>query len=193
MTDPAGTGRRPGRPSRISRDRIVEVASSMESLETLTMREVPHRLNVSHSALYRWVRNRDELFDLISEVLTERVLTGKETTALHWRSHLGQIAWAMHDQFLALPGYATHLSRPHRHHARSMNRLQHAIVATFLDAGVSDELAEQSCYIFVTAIVGWLAFQENRVPLDPAAPRFDLFLDVLLRGLPASEPGAGQP
>ncbi|MGV0680612.1 MULTISPECIES: hypothetical protein [Mycobacteriaceae] len=29
------------------------------------------------------------------------------------RLRLTRIGWGMHDEFLALPGYATHLSRPH--------------------------------------------------------------------------------
>ncbi len=193
MTDSAGTRRPPGRPARISRDRIVEAASSAENLDTLTMRELAGRLDVSHGALYRWVKNRDELFDLISEVLTDRILLPEENAGLEWRPRLTRIAWAMHDQFLALPGYATHLSRPHPHNAHSIGRLQRAVVAAFLDAGVSAEEAEQSWYVFVTSVVGWLAFQENRLDLGPSTPRFALFLDALLRGLPAREPGIERP
>jgi AcrR family transcriptional regulator len=193
MTDAADVRRPPGRPARISRDRIVEAASSVENLDTLTMRELAARLGVSHGALYRWVKNRDELFDLISEVLTDRILLPEENTRLEWRARLTRIAWAMHDQFLALPGYATHLSRPHTHNAHSIGRLQRAVVTAFIDAGVSAELAEQSWYIFVTSVVGWLAFQENRLDLGPSTPRFALLLDTLLRGLPARQPGIEHP
>jgi AcrR family transcriptional regulator len=193
MTGPAEARRPPGRPAQISRDQIVEAASSAENLDTLSMRELASRLGVSHGALYRWVKNRDELFDLISEVLVDRVLAPEQETSLTWRPRLRRIAWIMHDQFLALPGYATHLSRPHPHNAHSIGRLRAAVVAAFLDAGVSADLAEQSWYIFITSIISWLAFQENPLNLGPSAPRFDLFLDALLRGLPAREPGAGRP
>lgn len=193
MAEPAAVRRSPGRPARISRDRIVEAASSAANLDTLTMRELAGRLEVSHGALYRWVKNRDELFDLISEVLVDRILLPEENAGQQWRPRLTRIAWAMHDQFLALPGYATHLSRPHTHNARSIARLQRVIVTAFLDAGVDADLAEQSWYIFVTSVVGWLAFQENRLDLGPSAPRFAIFLDTLLRGLPAREPGIERP
>ena len=53
---------------------------------------------------------------------------------------------------------------------------------------MSPALAEQSWYIFIGSLVSWLAAQENPLHLGEAAPRFDLFLDVLLRGLPAREP-----
>lgn len=185
--------RRRGRPARISREQIVEAASAAENLETLTMRELASRLDVSHSALYRWVKNRDELFDLIGEVLVDRIVPHQGETDPEWQPRLTRIAWAMHHEFLALPGYATHLSRPHAHNTQAFTRLQRAITTAFLDAGVSANLAEQSRYIFVTSVVGWLAVQENGLDLGSGTPRFDLFLDVLLRGLPAREPGTDQP
>jgi AcrR family transcriptional regulator len=193
MAPAPGAGRPRGRPAQLSRDRIIEAVSSVENVDTLSMRELAARLGVNHGALYRWVKNRDELFDLIGEVLVDRILPPGEADSSGWRSRLACIAWRMHDQYLALPGYATHLSRPHPHNAHSADRLQSAIVTAFLDAGVSVDLAEQSYYIFTTSVVGWLAFQENPLALGPSAPRFDLFLDTLLRGLPAREPGTGRP
>lgn len=180
---------RPGRPAQLDRERIVDAALSAGNLDTLTMRELATRLGVTHGALYRWVANRDALFDLISEVVLERVLPAEGPPRRSWRPWLAQVAWAMHDQFLAVPGYATRLSRPHRHNADSFGRLRSQVVAAFTNAGVSPELAEQSWYIFITCTVSWLAVRENPLDLGPDAPRFELFLDTLLRGLPAREPG----
>ncbi|QZH61224.1 MULTISPECIES: TetR/AcrR family transcriptional regulator [Mycolicibacterium] len=67
MTSPSVAPRQRGRPAQISRDRILKAVSSAANLDTLTMRELAGILNVSHGALYRWVKNRDELFDLVSE------------------------------------------------------------------------------------------------------------------------------
>lgn len=188
MVDAATAGKRPGRPAQISRERIVDAALSAGNLDSLTMREVASRLEVRHGALYRWVKNREELLDLISEVMVERVLAAGPSGG-DWRSRLARVAWAMHDQFLAVPGYATHLSRPHRHGSRSFERVRAEITSAFTDAGVRPDLAEQSWYIFITSVVSWLAGQETPLGLGPATPRFELFLDVLLRGLPAREPG----
>ena len=190
MTEPAIARRGPGRPARISRDRIVEAVAATENVDTLTMRELAARLGVSHGALYRWVRTRDELIDLVSEVLVDRVLErveggGTGTTA----ELLPRTAWAMHDHFLTLPGYATHLSRPHRHNAHAVDRLREVVVGAFAGDGVDGPMAEQSWHIFVTSTVSWLAAAENPLDLGDLTPRFDLFLDVLLRGLPAREPG----
>jgi AcrR family transcriptional regulator len=193
MAPPAETRRPRGRPAQISREQIIDAVRSAGNVDTLTMRELAARLGVNHGALYRWVKNRDELFDLISEVVIDRILPPEQAISPEWRPRLARIAWRMHDQYLALPGYATHLARPHAHNAHSAGRLHGAIVTAFLEAGVGADLAEQSYYIFTTSVVSWLAFEENPLNLGPATPRFDLFLDALLRGLPAREPGAGRP
>jgi AcrR family transcriptional regulator len=188
MADAATTRPRPGRPAQINREQIVDAALSAGNLDTLTMRELAARLEVTHGALYRWVKNRDELFDLVSEVMVERVLPPDGPDGPDWRPWLARVAWAMHDQFLAVPGYATRTSRPHQH-SRSFGRLSAEVTAAFTSAGVQPDLAEQSWYIFITSVVSWLAAQEEPLDLGHAAPRFELFLDALLRGLPAQEPG----
>ncbi|MCE4943584.1 MULTISPECIES: TetR/AcrR family transcriptional regulator [Streptomyces] len=192
MDDAATTRNRPGRPAQLSRERIVDAALSTGNLDALTMRELAARLTVSHSALYRWVKNREELFDLISEVMIERILPTDGPPRRRWRPWLGDVARAMHHHFLAVPGYATRISRPHRHTAASFGRLRTEVVTAFTNAGVRPDLAEQSWYVFITSVVSWLAAQENPLELGHAAPRFELFLDVLLRGLPAREPDAGR-
>jgi AcrR family transcriptional regulator len=191
MADAATSRQRPGRPAQISRELIVDTALSSGNLETLTMRELAGRLGVSHSALYRWVTNRDQLFDLVSEVIIDRILPaqGPHDRAA-WRPWLARVAWAMHDQFLAVPGYATRISRPHQHTAHSFGRLRSEVIGAFASSGVDPLMAEQSWYIFITSVVSWLAVQENPLDLGDNAPRFELFLDTLLRGLPAQEPGA---
>ncbi|MEC3993837.1 TetR/AcrR family transcriptional regulator [Actinacidiphila sp. DG2A-62] len=193
MTDEMAGRRRPGRPAQISRDKIVEAVSLAENVDTLTMRELATRLGVSHAALYRWVKNRDELFDLVSEVVVERILARADAGPPECRAWLARLAWAMHDEFLALPGYATHLSRPHEHNAHSVDRLRSAVGAVLRRSGVTDEMTGHSWQIFITCVVGWLATTENSLRLGTDAPRFDLFLDTLLRGLPAREPGARRP
>lgn len=176
-----------GRPPRLSRDLIV--AAALESdLSTLTMRELATRLDVSHSALYRWVADREALFHLVSDVMVERVLPDTTPTSKNWRKWLTVLAWAMHDEFLAVPGYAEHVARPHRHNPHSFGELHEAVVAAFRAAGATPELAEQSWHIFGMGVVQWLGAKQAQHDAGDVEPRFDLFLDVLLRGLPAREP-----
>jgi AcrR family transcriptional regulator len=176
-----------GRPARLSRERIVSAALRSD-LNGLTMRELASRLEVSHSALYRWVADRDELFDLISEVMVERILPTTKPTVDGWRDWLAQLAWAMHDEFLAVPGYAAHVARPHRHNPDSFGRLRDQVIEAFLAAGATGTMAEQSWHVFGLSVVQWLGAQQAPHDTGQTEPRFDLFLDVLLRGLPARTP-----
>jgi AcrR family transcriptional regulator len=181
-----------GRPAQLSRELIV--ATALESnLDTLTVRELAGRLGVTHGALYRWVPSRQALADLVSEVIVERILPAEPAGPDQWRDWLRRLAWSMHDEFLAVPGYASRIARPHQHNPASFSRLRDHVVAAFAAAGASPGMAEQSWYIFATSIVSWLAATENSLDLGPAEPRFDLFLDALLRGLPAQEPAAERP
>ena len=100
-----------GRPAQLSREMIV--AAALESnIDTLTVRELATRLGVSHGALYRWVSSRDQLLDLVSEVIVDRVMPDHDPRPNQWQPWLRQLAWAMHDEFLAVPGYATRTARP---------------------------------------------------------------------------------
>lgn len=93
----------------------------------------------------------------------------------------------MHDEFLATPGYAAHVAAPYRHNPESFARLHDKVVHVFTIAGASPEMAEQSWFTFAIGVVPWLGTQQADHDLGPDAPRFDLYLAVLLRGLPTQE------
>ncbi|GGP51315.1 TetR/AcrR family transcriptional regulator [Streptomyces sindenensis] len=169
---------RPGRPPRLSRERIAEAALQGD-VATLTMRELATRLGVSHSSLYRWVPDRDGVLDLVSEVMVERVLPEDEPDDENWLDWLTRLAWAMHDEFLAVPGYAAHVARPHRHHPESFGRLRDRAVAAFRAGGADVRQAEENWALFGLGVVRWLAATGNA----PKEPPFARYLDLLLRGL----------
>ncbi|MFD4593932.1 TetR/AcrR family transcriptional regulator [Streptomyces rubiginosohelvolus] len=177
MNSTGGNGR-PGRPARLSRERIAEAALQGD-VATLTMRELATRLGVSHSSLYRWVPDRDGVLDLVSEVMVERVLPEDEPDAGTWLDWLTRLAWAMHDEFLAVPGYAAHVARPHRHHPESFGRLRDRAVATFRAGGADAGQAEENWTVFGLGVVRWLAAAGSA----PEEPPFGRYLDTLLRGL----------
>ncbi|MEK8170717.1 TetR family transcriptional regulator [Streptomyces sp. M19] len=167
----------------------MDAALSAENIDTLTMRELSARLGVTHGALYRWVKNRDELLGLISEVIVDRILPAEGPRDSQWRPWLATVAWAMHDQFLAVPGYATRISAPtattpllraapYGSHHRVHRGGRHARVG-------------RAELVHLHHVGRQLARRPGE-PLDlgDSAPRFELFLDTLLRGLPAREPGA---
>lgn len=181
-----GPGKRPGPPARLSKEAIVRAALAAGDLESLSMRELAARLGVSHSALYRWVPGRQGVVDLVSEAVIDKIVPAEPPTPDTWRTWLARLAWAAHDEFLAVPGYATRVARPHRH-SRAFTTMQDAVVSAFTAAGASREMALHSWYVFGTSLVTWLGAQEQRL-LGDAPVRFDLFLDSLLRGLPTAEP-----
>lgn len=176
-----------GRPPRLGREQILDAVAALPNVDSLTMRDLATQLGVRHGALYRWVKNRDELFDLIGAAVIDRVVARADPGVYDWRARLSVLVRAFHDELLAIPGYATHLSRPHHHDAHSTDRLRSTVVQIFSDAGVPVRLAEHSWYILVTATVSWTAFEEQAHHLDDDPPGFDTFLDVLLRGLPARD------
>ncbi|WP_405413287.1 TetR/AcrR family transcriptional regulator [Streptomyces rubiginosohelvolus] len=177
MNSTGGNGR-PGRPARLSRERIAEAALQGD-VATLTMRELATRLGVSHSSLYRWVPDRDGVLDLVSEVMVERVLPEDEPDAGSWLDWLTRLAWAMHDEFLAVPGYAAHVAHPHRHHPESFGRLRGRAIAAFRAGGADAQQAEENWTVFGLGVVRWLAAAGNA----PEEPPFGRYLDTLLRGL----------
>jgi AcrR family transcriptional regulator len=82
--------RRRGRPSKIDRDRIVEVGAA-QGLDGLSMQAVAEELGVSVGALYGHVASRAELAQLVAARLRVEVecRTGK---AADWRDWLRQFA-----------------------------------------------------------------------------------------------------
>ncbi|MFE2974275.1 TetR/AcrR family transcriptional regulator [Streptomyces sp. NPDC059258] len=168
----------PGRPPRLSRERIAD-AALQGGVTTLTMRELATRLGVSHSSLYRWVPDRNGVLDLVSEVMVGRVLPEDEPDAATWRDWLTRLAWAMHDEFLAVPGYAAHVAGPHRHHPASFERLRDRAVAAFRAGGADEQRAEQNWAVFGLGVVRWLAAEGSA----PEEPPFGRYLDTLLHGL----------
>lgn len=65
---------------------------------------------------------------------------------------MSDLAWKMHDEFLAVPGYAAHVAAPHRHNPEAFARLHGSVVRAFTVAGASPEMAQQSWFVFG---LGW--------------------------------------
>lgn len=91
-----------GRPARIDREKIIR-ASLKLGIDQLSMHAVARALNVSTTALYRHVKNRDELLNLCMDVFCERISIPKESS---WRAYLEQLALEFRAAMRALPGAA---------------------------------------------------------------------------------------
>ncbi len=177
---------RAGRPARLSQQAVVGEAMRHD-IRNMTMRDLARGLGVSHGALYRWVASTDDLIDLISRTIIDRVLPNDEPTADTWEHWLRQIAHSMHDEFLAVPGFATRTAGPHRHNHDTMLDLHHALTTGFRAGGATLDSAATSAYIFGVCLVSWIGACERQLEFGTSIPDFDTFLDTLFTGLPTRQ------
>jgi len=108
---------RPQRPRRspqvaLSRDQITATALALadsEGVDAVTMRQVAARLGCGTMSLYRHVRTKDELFDLMADAAM-----GEEDRPAHpsgdWREDLGRLAHAKRAVMLRHPWLASLLA-----------------------------------------------------------------------------------
>ncbi len=76
MRETPPTARRPGRPARLSQDAVLDAAEATlarEGVEGVTIRRVADLLGVSPMALYRHVKDKDDLLVLLIDRLAQRL------------------------------------------------------------------------------------------------------------------------
>lgn len=92
------TPRRAGRPARLSRDAVIGAARAIverDGIDALTMRQVARELKSSPMAMYRHVRDKDELLVLLLDQLATELPRPRLSTEP--RERLQQACRAMHD------------------------------------------------------------------------------------------------
>src|SRR5918997_2694140 len=93
---------RRGRPPRLSRERIVEAALDLvdrSGLQGLTMRALAHELRADPMAVYRHVRDKDELLG----AMCDRLLVALDPIELDdgWEPQLRHLAEQIRERFAA--------------------------------------------------------------------------------------------
>lgn len=174
-----------GRPARLSRDVIAAAALEL-GVARLSMNALAEHLGVAKSSLYGWVSSREELLGLVSNVVMERCLPEDDPVDGDWHTWLAELAWCMRRELLSVPGYPAYVTGPHEQHSDAFGRLRGRVIGVFESAGFDHDLAVQNWYIFSRAVINWLPLEQQARELGEPAPRFDLLLQVLLRGLPAT-------
>lgn len=171
---------RVGRPPTLDRERIT-AAVMAQDLATLTMQSVAGSLGVAPSALYRWVRNRDELLDLASAEMGRRIVPDREPTADDWREWLTDLAYAIRREFTAFPGFAARMLSVGIHREAGHGPVERAATRAFELAGNPHDRARQCWYAFAAAVMGWIAAEQSGFPADPPMD-YDALVGILLRG-----------
>jgi AcrR family transcriptional regulator len=159
--------RRRGRPPRISRERIVEAAYEI-GIEGLTMAAVAQRLGTTHQALYTWVKDRDELVELVSDLFVQR-LEAAPLPDSDWRGSLRAFAWNLRRILADVPGFASAGLGKFRT-SPGFLALNERLLGHLVDAGFDPLSAQRIYHTFGTALLGWIAREEAYAPLraDPS-------------------------
>ena len=147
-----------GRPARLSQEQIVAAALDVGIAE-LTMTAVADRLATSHQALYRWVRNRDELVALVADAYVQR-LDVAPAEGEHWRTWLRRFADSLRRTVLNnLPGFAAEGLTTFRTTLPFL-RLNETALRVLTGAGFTAAEAQRIYQTVGTALLGWLARED---------------------------------
>jgi AcrR family transcriptional regulator len=142
MTDSASTDASPpkrprGRPARLTRDQILDVARAFDP-RTLTMQALADELGVDRKSLNYHVKSRDDLMELLAADAFATALTRLELAAdADWRDILREYVTAMRDCLMAVGPLAEHLSLTDPTGLRVLEANE-TCVRALLQAGFSD-------------------------------------------------------
>lgn len=174
--------RSPGRPAQLSVEAIVAAALA-SGTEELTVRGLARGLGVAHSALYRWVGDRDGLLDLISDHLLERVLV-RITAAptADWRAWLADLGQLLRAEFRPVADAEVLAQFPRE--TNTYKELQHRAEAVMIDHEITQQQARDSFTVFLFTVWGWIAAEKLCAEPPDHERLFATMLDTLTRGLP---------
>lgn len=163
VTHAAHGQRRRGRQPRISRDRIVEAAYEI-GIENLTMAAVAERLGVTHQSLYGWVQDRDEVVDLVSDLLVRRLEISAPPDPGGWRDSLRAYANGLRGLAGEMPGFAAaSLGRFRR--TEGFVKVNNDVLHVLTGVGFEPALAQRIYDTLNTSLLGWIAREEAMQPL----------------------------
>jgi AcrR family transcriptional regulator len=137
MAETAGGARGPGRPARLSREAVVAAAEAIvarEGIDALTMRRVARELRSSPMAIYRHVRDKDELLVLLLDRLADRL--PRPALPADPRARLVRLWRLLYDGLDEHPWVVEVLVKGHLM-ARSVLWVMEEILAAFVAAGLT--------------------------------------------------------
>ncbi|MFK0168714.1 TetR/AcrR family transcriptional regulator [Streptomyces sp. NPDC090306] len=149
------------RPRSLTGARLAAAALAVidrDGLAGLSMRAVAKELGTSTMALYRYVRDREELERLVVELVLGSVDTRLPDDAAPWRERIEILVRRLRDTVAAHPE-AVPLTVTHRHHSRGALLWSEAVLAVLADAGAGDERR-------VVALRGLLGYVIGAIQLE---------------------------
>ncbi|GAA2401009.1 TetR/AcrR family transcriptional regulator C-terminal domain-containing protein [Streptomyces glaucosporus] len=144
-----------------------------DGLAGLSMRAVAKELGVSTMALYRYVEDREQLEELVVELVICAAAAEPPPAELPWRERLGILAVRLRDAVAAHPS-AVPLTLTHRHTSPGLLRWSETVLAVLAEAGFEDGRRTVALRCLLAHVIG-------AIQLDHLAP------------LPGRDAGTGPP
>jgi AcrR family transcriptional regulator len=170
--------RKPGRPARLSRDKVLASALALadaEGLAAVTMQRVARTLRAEPMSLYRHVRNKDDLLDgLVDLVYAEIELPSPDEP---WRPAMRRRAISAR-RVLLTHSWAVSLMES-RSHPGPANLAHHeAVVGNLFNAGFSAAMAVRA-YNLVDSYIYGFTLQEHQLPFESTQELAELAPEML--------------
>jgi AcrR family transcriptional regulator len=181
---------RPGRPPQISREAVLEAGLELaesEGVEALSIRRLATALGVTPRALYRHVRNKEDiLVAVIDRVVSHARVTDHAVPRSRWKDWLRATFGAMHRTLIEQPGVI-----PVLRYSLQLGPQAVAVVDDVMDvlqsAGLDRAAASKGLLALMGYTVGVAALRstEPATDLDEATTHdpFNDGFDVVLAGL----------
>jgi TetR/AcrR family tetracycline transcriptional repressor len=180
------TGVRSQRRRTLDRAQVVEAALALldeAGLDGLTMRSLAERLGVRATALYRHVRDKDELLVLLGDALAGAI----EPVGLDppWQARLRELAWRVRRGLLAHRDAARLLAATMPSGPRRLAHVE-ALLALLTAAGFTPEEAARAAYHFNNLVTEFVADEVRlRLAAEAAGVSPEALLAEARRGLAA--------
>jgi len=153
------------RPRSLTHTQIASAALAVidrDRLAGLTMRTVARELGVSTMALYRYVADREELEQLVVELVLGAVDVTPPAADLPWRERVEVLVLRLRDTVGAHPEVVP-LTLTHRHLSPGVLRWSETVLGILTEAGIEGETR-------VIALRGLLAYVIGAVQLEHLGP-----------------------
>ena len=164
VTEAATEGRTP-----LSKERVLQAAVELADrggIEALSMRKLGQELGVDAMALYRHVRNKDDLLDGIIEVLVAEI--DRAQAADDWKAALREQSMAARRVMLRHPWARRVLEERPKGGPLFLAYIE-SVLATMRDGGFSIELAHHTLHVLGSRIFGFNQdLFEDKAQSDPS-------------------------
>jgi AcrR family transcriptional regulator len=152
----------------LTRERVLQVAiefADRGGIDALSMRKLGQELGVVAMALYRHVRNKDDLLDGLVEAIVGQI--GRPQPRDGWKASLREQAMAARRVMLRHPWARQVLEERGTGGPATLARIE-AALATLRDAGFSIELAHHALHVLGSRIFGFTQDLFEEGPDEPS-------------------------